>query len=48
MTHIRPIYIKLLVLALIIFIMGVSLMLSDLYFKVGQIEHTLMHLTGKH
>ena len=46
MGDIKPIYIKLLIGAIAVFVIGVGIMLSDLYNKVGQLEFDMMHLTG--
>jgi len=40
---VRPVYIKLLFAAVAVFVVGVCLALSDLYMKVGQLEHDMMH-----
>jgi hypothetical protein len=45
---ISPIYKKLLLIAGIIYLIGVTIILSDLYIKVIRIEHTLLHVEGKH
>lgn len=47
MEKVKPIYIKLLISAIAIFVVGVGIILSDLYNKVGQLEFEMMHLTGK-
>ena len=38
MEKVRPVYIKLLIAAIIIFVIGVSIAISDLYNKVGNLE----------
>ena len=43
MQQVKPVYIKLLIVAIAIFVVGVGLALSDLYAKVGQLEHDMMH-----
>jgi hypothetical protein len=43
MKKAKPIYKKLLLIAVIIWIIGMTYYVSNLYFKVGQIEHALMH-----
>lgn len=42
--EIDPLYLKLLAGAAILFVFGVSMMLSDLYYKVGTLEHKMVHL----
>jgi hypothetical protein len=42
MTGVKPIYIKLLIAAIAIFIIGTALALSDIYYKLGRIEHFLI------
>lgn len=44
MTAVRPIYKKLLLIAIVIYVIGVSVALADLYCKIGNIEHTLSHM----
>ncbi|MBP7055234.1 MAG: hypothetical protein KBB52_00045 [Candidatus Omnitrophica bacterium] len=46
MLKVKPIYIKLLIGAIAVFIAGVGIMLSDLYNKVGDLEFEMLHLTG--
>ena len=46
MGKINPVYIKLLIGAIAIFVVGVGIMISELYIKVGQLEFDMMHLTG--
>ena len=48
MDDVHHILKKLLIAAGIIYIIGITVILSDLYMKVGRIEHSLMHVTGKH
>lgn len=48
MDKIRPIYWKLLIAVGIIYIVFTALMLSDLYSKVGEIEHSLVHENTAH
>jgi len=47
METVRPVYVKLLIGALILFVAGVCVALSDIYYKVGSLEHDMMHVTGK-
>ncbi len=48
MGSIRPIYKKLLIAAIVIYITGVTFILADIYTKVGEIEHTLSHMSESH
>ena len=48
MGNARPIYKKLLIAAIVIYITGVAFILCDIYMKVGGIEHALMHMNGGH
>ena len=45
---IRPIYKKLLILAIVIYVIGTTAMISELYHIVGKIEHTLAHISEGH
>lgn len=47
MEKVKPIFIKLLIGAIAVFVIGVGALLSDLYNKVGQLEFEMFHLTGK-
>lgn len=47
MDKIKPVYIKLLAAAVAVFIIGVSMALSDLYQKIGDIEHEMFRIQGK-
>ena len=40
---VRPIYHKLLIAALVIYIVGSCILVTELYIKVGKIEHFLVH-----
>jgi len=48
MGSIRPIYKKLLIAAIVIYITGVTFILADIYTKVGEIEHVLAHMPESH
>ena len=48
MGKIRPIYKKLLITAIVIYITGVTFILADIYMKIGKIEHALTHMSGSH
>ncbi len=43
MDKVRPIYWKLLIAIGIIYVVFTTMMLSDIYFKIGRIEHVLGH-----
>ncbi len=44
----RQIYMNLLIAALVLYIIGSAFTLSDLYRKVGEMEHKLVHITCDH
>lgn len=44
MNPIRPIYKKLLIIAIVLYIAGTCVTLSNLIKKVGAMEHKLLHL----
>ncbi|MDD5681659.1 MAG: hypothetical protein PHI59_10535 [Candidatus Omnitrophica bacterium] len=46
-STVRPVYKKLLIAAIAIYIIGSCMIQSDLYRKLGRIEHQLCHITGK-
>lgn len=48
MNDVKPVYKKLLVIAIVIYVIGVSMMQADLYLKVCRIEHILSHAGGGH
>ncbi len=48
MAKIRPMYKKLLIVTIVIYIIGMTFIMADIYMKVGEIEHTLMHMSGGH
>jgi hypothetical protein len=56
MAAVKPVYVRLLIVAIAVYVIAVSLMLSDLYRKVITIEHELAetsilgrgHLTRGH
>ena len=39
----KPIYIKLLIAAIVAWIISTTLLLSDIYMKIGEIDHALIH-----
>lgn len=48
METIKPVYKKLLIAAIVIYVIGVASMLADIYMKVGAIEHALVHISCEH
>ncbi len=48
MENIKPIYKKLLIAAIVIYVTGVTFILADMYMKIGEIEHALTHMSGNH
>ena len=46
MEKVRPIYKKLLVAAAILYILASVYIQSNLYNRIGRLEHQLSHLTG--
>ena len=42
MENVRPIYKNLLIAAIALFVIGTAFALSDIYRKIGDIEHTLI------
>ncbi len=47
METVRPVYKKLLIAAAAIYVIGTAFLLSDLCNKVGNLEMTILHMTGK-
>ncbi len=47
MENIRPGYKKLLIIAIVVYLIGNCIMLSVLFYDVEQIKHCLTHSTGK-
>ena len=47
MFEVRPVYKWLLILAIAIYVAAVSAINADLYYRVGRLEHKLMHITGE-
>lgn len=47
METVRPVFKKLLIAAIVIYVAGTALLLSDLIAKVGQLEYEMLHVTGK-
>jgi hypothetical protein len=45
MDNVRPVYKNLLILAIVLYIIALTIMLSDMYRKVGHIEHVLAHFS---
>lgn len=48
MAQIRPIYKKVLAAVIVIYVVGVCVMLSDIYRRIGLIEDTLIHMQTGH
>jgi len=44
MKKTRPIYKKLLAAAFIVWVIGVSIFMIDVYLKLGKIEHAMAHM----
>ncbi len=47
MDTVRPIFKKLLIAAIAIYVIGTAFITSDLYNKVGTLEFSMDHLSGK-
>jgi hypothetical protein len=47
MKNIKPVYLKALLAAIVIYLLGMTIIVSDLYYKVGKIEHHLVHATAE-
>ena len=45
---VKPIYKKLLIAAIVIYIIGSCIIHTDLYYKVSKIEHELCHTSYEH
>jgi hypothetical protein len=43
MANIKPIYIKLLLVTIVLYVVNLTFLLSDIYYKIGRIEHVLIH-----
>lgn len=48
MINVKPIYVKLLTAAIAAYVIGTCVMLSELYSKIGEIEHVLSHISSGH
>jgi len=44
MQKVKPIYKTLLVAALALYIVGATYFLADIYYRIGAIEHVLIHM----
>lgn len=42
-TSMRPIYKKLLIIAVVLYVIGICLIQVDMYISLGRIEHMLIH-----
>lgn len=47
MDTVRPVYKKLLIAAIALYVAGTALLLSDLFYKVGELEDAMVHLGGR-
>ncbi len=48
MKNARPIYVKLLLVTIVLYIISATFIMADLYYKVGEIEHILAHMDKGH
>jgi len=48
MKNIRPAYVKALMAAIVIYLIGMTIIVSDLYRKAGGLEHRLVHMSAEH
>ncbi len=48
MTKTRPIFYKLLIAAVVVYVIGTCVLISDLYCKVGKMQHMLSHKHTDH
>ncbi|NQT23472.1 MAG: hypothetical protein HQ579_08580 [Candidatus Omnitrophica bacterium] len=47
MPEARPIYKKLLIITIVVYVIANAAMVSQLYHKIGEIEHQLVHVSGR-
>ena len=47
METVRPVFKKLLLAVIIVYVAGTAFLISDLITKVGQLEYEMLHVTGK-
>ncbi len=47
METVRPIFKKALLVAIVVYVAGTALLLSDLYTRIGSLEYDMEHVTGK-
>ncbi|MDP3789343.1 MAG: hypothetical protein Q8R48_02955 [Candidatus Omnitrophota bacterium] len=40
----RPIFGKLLIAATVLYVIGITFLLSDVYYRLGDVEHALVHI----
>jgi hypothetical protein len=45
MDTVRPVFKNLLIIAVVLYILALTYTLSDMYIKVGNIEHALAHVS---
>ena len=48
MEQTRPVYKKILIAALCLYIVGTAVFLAQLTYRLGEVEHILDHVTGAH
>ncbi len=47
-TRTRPIFFKLLIAAAVVYVIGTSVLITDLYCKLGKMQHVLSHKHSEH
>lgn len=47
MDTVRPVFKKLLLAAIVVYVVGTALLLSDVIQKVGDLELAMIHISGK-
>ncbi|MCM8760524.1 MAG: hypothetical protein NC938_07035 [Candidatus Omnitrophica bacterium] len=47
MDKVRPVFIRLLIAAATVYVIGTTFILSELIEKIGRLEFEMIHLTGK-
>ena len=45
MEEVRPIFKKLFVAAIVLYVLAVTYMLADIYTMVGKLDHAMMHVS---
>ena len=46
MTEVRPIFKKILIVAIVLYVVSVTYALADIYTTLGRLDHKMMHLAG--